>query len=432
VASGQVESARGILYDGGMRILHTADWHIGQTLAGYGREHEHRAVLAGLAQVAVAREVDALVMAGDVFDHQNPSGEAQRLFYETLVTLKKARPAMTIVITAGNHDAAGRLEAPRVLVEAMDVHIVGNVRRIDGKIDAARHLIPLRAPDGDIAAHVLAVSYPTAACLPPFSSIKVADGHSPIVDATRALYEELTERSGAGRDRLPFLVTGHLHVAGGIESEGAERRILIGGQHAVPHTVFPENAAYVALGHLHKAQSIGRETIRYSGSLLPLSATELGYKHGVTLATLEGGKVAIEQLPIARPVPFLRLPERGELSLDELADRLAALELPADLPIEWRPFVQIRLARAGLKASHRAEVDQIAADYPVRIIDTRVAAAEETVTATPSTDPLIRLGEMDPDDLFRQAFARAHSGVEPSPAHVDAFHQAAAAAAAEV
>ncbi len=90
---------------------------------------------------------------------------------------------------------------------------------------------------------------------------------------------------------MPFVLTGHLHVAGGIESEGAERRILVGGQHAVPPDVFPAEASYVALGHLHKAQAVGRETVRYSGSLIPLSATEIPYAHGVTLVSVDGTSV---------------------------------------------------------------------------------------------------------------------------------------------
>ncbi len=411
-----------------MRILHTADWHIGQTLTGYSREHEHRAVLAELVAVAAEREIDALIVAGDVFDHQNPSGEAQRLFYDTLVALKRARPAMTVVVTAGNHDAAGRLEAPRALLDAMDVRVIGNVRRIDGKIDAGRHLVPLRTPDGEIAAHVLAVSYPTPACLPSFARLDTEDGRSPIVAATASLYEELYERSGAGRTGLPFLVTGHLHVAGGIESEGAERRILVGGQHAVPHTVFPPQAAYVALGHLHKAQKVGIDTVRYSGSLLPLSATELGYAHGATLLTLDGGAPSLEHIPLTRPVPFLRLPETGDMRLDAFADRLAALELPGDLPIDWRPFVQPWFARDGLPVGYRAEVDHIAEKFPVRIVDPRVSGKEAAERAAETVTR--RLGEIDPEDLFREAFVRLH-GSEPLPAHRDAFHAAAAAAAVE-
>lgn len=98
-----------------IRILHTADWHIGQTLRGFSREHEHRKVFERLEEIVVERDVDALIIAGDVFDSQNPSGEAQQLFYNTLMRLSRANPRMAMVIAAGNHDAAGRLEAPRPL-----------------------------------------------------------------------------------------------------------------------------------------------------------------------------------------------------------------------------------------------------------------------------------------------------------------------------
>lgn len=410
-----------------MRIIHTADWHIGQTLAGYGRESEHRAVLARLATLAAEREADALIVAGDVFDHQNPSGDAQRLYYEALVALRQARPAMTIVVTAGNHDAAGRLEAPQALLSAMDVRVVGNVRRSGPAVDAARHLIPLRDPHGEIAAEVLAVSHPTPACLPPFASTGAAGGLYPVAEATRQLYAQLMEGSGAGRHGVPLVVTGHLHVAGAIESEGAERRILVGGQHAVPPSIFPESAAYVALGHLHKAQAVGRPGVRYSGSLLPLSASEHAYDHGVTLLTLDNGAAAIEHIAIARPVAFVRLPRTGYVPLSELGDRLAALDLPGDLPPERQPFVQINLARQGITAAWRAEADQIAARFAVRVVDIRLAAAEAAAAPTIEA-PVARLAEMAPEDLFHQAFERAH-GKAPETAHRDAFHRAAAHAA---
>lgn len=404
-----------------MRIVHTADWHIGQTLAGFTRDHEHRSVFAELAGIIRTRQPDAMVIAGDVFDHQNPSGEAQRLFYESLLEFKQSAPAMSIVITAGNHDAAGRLEAPSALLKAMGVHVVGNVRRSEGRIDAARHLVPLRTSSGEIAAHVLAVSYPTAACLPPFDRIEGVG--SPIPAATRQLYAELAERSGAGQAGLPFIVTGHLHVAGGEESEGAERPILVGGSHAVPPDVFPAGAAYVALGHLHKPQMVGGPTVRYSGSLLPLSATELGYRHGITLVNLEAGGATTEQIPLTRPVPFLRIPDSGTTRLVELADRLKALALPPDLPHERQPFLQIRLERAGLPVGFRAEVDRIAGAFPVRVVDIRVPEPEgEKADAEETT---MRLAELAPLDLFHQAFVRRHGG-PPSEVHLRAFHEAAA------
>lgn len=408
------------------RILHTADWHIGQTLRGFSREHEHRKVFDRLEKIVVERDIDALVVAGDVFDSQNPSGEAQQLFYNTLVRLSRAQPRMTTVIVAGNHDAAGRLEAPRPLLEAFNIHVVGNVRRHGGRVEAARHLVPIFDASGVVAVHVLAVSYPTAACLPNLTRLDGESG-SPVIAGVRSLYAELFDTLRGQVDGLPFVLTGHLHVAGGIESEGAERRILVGGQHAVPHDVFPMEASYVALGHLHKAQAVGRSTVRYSGSLIPLSATEQPYVHGVTLVSLDGTQVLSEHIPIDRPVPFLRIPETGDMHLTELGDHLKALDLPSDLVIQERPFVQVRLAREGLPPGFREEIDRIAENFPVRIVDARVAVIPGALHQVNLTDPMIRLAERDPEDLFKLAFERTF-GVAPDVAQLDVFHRARAEA----
>jgi exonuclease SbcD len=405
-----------------IQILHTADWHIGQTLRGFSREHEHRRVFERLEEIVVERDVDALVIAGDVFDSQNPSGEAQQLFYSTLVRLSRAHPRMATVIVAGNHDAAGRLEAPRPLLEAFNIRVVGNVRRLDGRVEAARHLVPIVDISGAVAAHVLAVSYPTATCLPNFSRLDSEAG-SPVIAGVRGLYGELVGTLRGQLDGLPFVLTGHLHVAGAIESEGAERRILVGGQHAVPHDVFPTEASYVALGHLHKAQAIGRDNVRYSGSLIPLSATEQPYAHGVTLVSLNGTQVVSEHIPIDRPVPFVRLPEEGDMRLAELGDHLTAMGLPSDLPPHERPFVQVRLSREGLPAGFREEVDRIAEGFPVRIVDARVPAIPEALHEAIIVDPMIRLAERDPEDLFKLAFER-EAGFAPNAAHLDVFHRA--------
>ena len=409
-----------------IRILHTADWHVGQTLRGFSREHEHRKVFEQLEEIVLERKVDALIIAGDVFDSQNPSGEAQQLFYNTLVRLSRAQPRMTTVIVAGNHDAAGRLEAPRPLLEAFNIRVVGNVRRHDGRVEAARHLVPIADASGAVAAHVLAVSYPTAACLPNLTRLDGESG-SPVIAGVRSLYAELLDTLRRQIDGLPLVLTGHLHVAGGIESEGAERRILVGGQHAVPHDVFPTEASYVALGHLHKAQAIGRDTVRYSGSLIPLSATEQPYEHGVTLVSLDGAQVASDHMPVNRPVPFLRLPEAGDMRLSELGDHLTALKLPPDLITHERPFLQVRLSRDGLPSGFREEIDRIAENFPVRVVDARVAAIPGALNREALTDPLIRLAERDPEDLFKLAFERAF-GVAPDAAHLDVFHQARAEA----
>lgn len=405
-----------------INILHTADWHIGQTLRGFSRDYEHRKVFARLEEIVVERNVDALIIAGDVFDSQNPSGDAQQLFYNTLVRLSRARPHMTTVIVSGNHDAAGRLEAPRPLLEAFKIRVVGNVRRQDGKIEASRHLVPILDERGNLVAHVLAVSYPTAACLLNITRLDDEAG-SPVVAGVRTLYAELLKALRPQMDGLPFVATGHLHVAGGVESEGAERRILVGGQHAVPYDIFPPEASYVALGHLHKAQAVGRDTIRYSGSLIPLSATEQPYLHGVTLVSIDGIKIVSEHIPIERPVAFLRLPMTGDMRLTDFGDYLTALNLEPDLPISERPFVQVRLAREGLQPGFREEVDRVAESFPVRIVETRVSAIPVALNELIAPDPMIRLAERDPEDLFKLAFERTF-GLAPDAAHLNVFYRA--------
>ncbi|UPK06974.1 exonuclease SbcCD subunit D [Bradyrhizobium sp. 170] len=409
-----------------VRILHTGDWHIGQTMRGFSREYEHRRVFERIREILIEREVDALIVAGDVFDSQNPSGESQQLFYDTLVRFSRARPQMTTIIVAGNHDAAGRLEAPRPLLEAFNIRVVGNVHRRDGRIDSLRHLVPITDATGSIALHVIAVSYPTAACLPNLTRLD-SDGGSPVIAGVRSLYAELHETLGYQINGLPFVLTGHLHVAGGIESEGAERRILIGGQHAVPHDVFPSEASYVALGHLHRPQTVGRHVVRYSGSLIPLSATEQSYNHGVTLATVDGASVTTEHISIIHPVPYLRLPKAGQLQLSELGDHLTALDLPPDALIDNQPFIQLHLMREGLPPGFREEIDRIAEGFPVRIVDVRVAALPNNIPSIAISDPFVRLSERDPEELFKLAFERQF-GAAPDAAHLDVFHRVRAEA----
>ncbi len=398
-----------------LRILHTGDWHIGQTLRGYAREREHRTVLDGVVRIAVERDVDLLVVAGDVYDGQNPSGSSQRLFYDTLASLHRLRPDMGVVVVAGNHDAASRLEAPDPLLQAFGVQVVGSVKRRDGSIDADRHLVPVKVR-GDVAAHVLAVSYPTAACLPPLEA--EGDG-SPVARAVRSLYDELWTTTRPRHGGVPVVLTGHLHVAGGLESEGSERRILVGGTHAVGHDVFPSEAAYVALGHLHRAQRVGRDDVRYCGSLIPLSATEIDYRHGVTLVTLGDGVAQFEHVVVPRPVGFVRVPSDGEIRVADLGDHLAALGLPPDLPHDRRPFVQVRLSREGLPPGFREEVDRVAEGFPVRIVDVRLQPLPDVVKEFTRVATM-RLADIDPVKVFEAAFERK-LGHAPEPRHHHVF-----------
>lgn len=403
-----------------IKILHTADWHLGAQLQGWPREAEHKKALAELVDIAARHAVDAVVVAGDIFDSLNPSAEAQRLLFETLKSLRAKLPKATIALLAGNHDPAGRLEAPRALFEMIGVVSVGTIaRRADG-IDPQIHLAPLRDSTGAVAAHLLAVPYPRVADL---SIVDEEISGSPVVFRVRKLYAELLAMARARIGDGPLIVTGHLHVSGALESEGAERRILIGGEHAVPCDVFPEDVAYVALGHLHRPQSVGRDNVRYSGSLFPLSKTEIDYEHGVTIVTIDGTATSIEHVPLARPTPCLRLPARGGLARHEVDGALSALGLAPELPMEERPFIHLTVAADGPVVGLESEIDAIAEKYSVRLASLSVQRPQ-LESAEPTAPVSLRLSEREPVELFRDAFARAH-GIEPAPEHLSLFHSAA-------
>ena len=404
-----------------IRILHTADWHLGQSLMGWSRDHEHEQALAALVEIAVAREVDALIVAGDVFDTQNPSARAERLLYDTLITLRRRIPHLTMIVTAGNHDPAGRLEAPRPILGVLGIHAVGTVARCgDGEIDLDRHLVPLPDRGGAIGAHVLVLPYLGPASLPPIDRHAEEPG-SPVVRAVRRFHEAAFAAARGRIGDAPLVVTGHLAVGGAEESEGAERRILIGGEHAVPVDLFPADLAYVALGHLHRPQATGRATVRYAGSLFPLSATERDYDHGVSVVTIDGGAVAVEHVSVPRPVRFLRLPERGALAPEGIEAALRGLDLAADLPIALHPWVQLALRLERPAPGLKAELDRIAEAFPVRLVGHTIERPETSpATAAAETGAFVDLAERDPEELFRLAFLRRH-GVGPEPVHLDAF-----------
>src|SRR5450830_1653635 len=112
-----------------MRLLHTSDWHLGQSLHNFDRHYEHQCFLDWLIDTIVAEEADALLIAGDIFDNANPSSNAQRQLYRFLQQAKTRAPGLQIVVIAGNHDSPGRLEAPGPLLEAHGTVVIGNVVR---------------------------------------------------------------------------------------------------------------------------------------------------------------------------------------------------------------------------------------------------------------------------------------------------------------
>ena len=398
-----------------MRILHTADWHLGQTLNGWSREAEHRAFFNALVDVLVAEAVDVLLVAGDVFDGINPSGETQALLYSTLARFLRLRPGLQIVMIAGNHDPAQRLEAPEAVLRALGVHLVGTLHRKDGVVDMDRHLIPLQDATGTPAAYVLAIPFLRQADLPGLTLAATGGAEPAIVAAVRRLHAEMTDAAVARSTGLPLLAMGHLTCAGGLESEGAERRILIGGAHAVPPDLFPPALSYVALGHLHRPQSLEGGRVRYSGSPFALSAAEISYNHGVTLLDLAQG-ISPRHIPLPCCVPVVRLPSAGAAPLAEVAAALAALDPDPDTPLSEQLFVYLHLTADRPATTLMAEAEALLARYSVRTAGLSIARGDMPAHQPPPPS----LADTSPEDLFIAAYFDTHQ-LEPDSRHIAAF-----------
>lgn len=313
-----------------MLIFHTADWHLGQTLGEFERKNEHRKFLEWLELQLVEFAADVLLIAGDVFDSPNPSAESQRMFYTFLRKINDKLPDLQVVIIAGNHDSAGRLEAPQVLLETMNSTIRGVVQRTStGEIDYQHLIVPLYK-NGKKYAHCVAVPYLRQGDYPTSESYE-----SGVAEMYKKIYNLLDNST------LPIVAMGHLHASGAALSENDKsERIMIGGLDAVGNSAFPEKIAYVALGHLHRPQRVfGRENVRYSGSPIHMSFAEKNYKHGVVKVDLQPtGATNIEHLEFKSPVDFISIESDDKT---ELFNQIS--QLPTGVVDEKSPFLEVKL-----------------------------------------------------------------------------------------
>ena len=398
-----------------MKILHTADWHLGHQLHGHDRRFEHDAFLNWLSDTLKAREIDALLVAGDLFDTANPPASAWQQLYRFLARLRAEMPRLNMVLIGGNHDSPSKLDAPHELLRAFDLHLVGSISRdSEGKLETDRLLVPLQDKEGKIAAWCAAVPFLRSSDL---RVEQLAEGQDRLIEGVRQVYAEVLAegRARCGED-LPLIAMGHAYLAAGQLSELSERRVLGGNQHALPAELFA-GADYTALGHLHLAQSPA-EGVHYSGSPLPLSLAEANYNHQVLEVTFAGGKLAgLERIPVPRAVEMIRLPQS---TLDDALSAIASLELP-DCPQEAQPFLEVRLLLPKPEARIRERILAAIADKPIRLarISTQYQGSGEGLADGCERR---RLDELSPTEVFRLCYQRQFEG-EPEAGLVASFEE---------
>ena len=362
-----------------MKLLHTADWHVGRTIRGRSRHDEHAAVLGEIVEVARREQVDLVAVVGDLFETASPPPEAEALVYRTLLAL--ADTGARVAVVAGNHDNARRLQAVAPVFESA----------------GAIHLItePTRPADGGLWRFDTADGAPVAVAMLPFVSQRGVVRARDLMDAAafehaqayadrmRLLVEALT--AGFAADTVN-VVLAHAFVFGGTLG-GGERAAHFIDDYALSAQVFPETAGYVALGHVHRAQRIaGAAPIHYCGSPLALDFGDRPDAKTVNLVSLEPGlPAAIQTVDLAGGRRLRTLTG----SVAELHAAAADAGSDAGSVAEWLRVVVREPARAGLAD----EVRDLLGDA---VVEVRV---EDTSAAAPVVPRRRRAGR-SPTELF--------------------------------
>ncbi|GAA0344626.1 exonuclease subunit SbcD [Morganella psychrotolerans] len=340
-----------------MKIIHTSDWHLGQYFYTKNRLHEHQQFSDWLINLIEKQQVDALIIAGDIFDTASPPSYARELYNQFVAKLQ--RTGCHLIVLAGNHDAVATLNESRELLACLNVNVVA-------RPDPEQDLIVLYNKQKRPGAIVCAIPF-----LRPRDILLSQAGQSEsekqqaLLNAIQLYYQSLYDKAMAKRTELsadvPIIMTGHLTTVGAKTTDSV-RDIYIGTLEAFPAGAFPP-ADYIALGHIHRAQNIGDSgTVRYSGSPVPLSFDETGQEKSVFLLTLNDTQITnIEPVTVPCFQPMVCL--KGDL--DTISRALSQFPLrdekiqPVWLDIEiagrdYLPDIQKRIQ--ALTEPYAAEV----------------------------------------------------------------------------
>ncbi|MDB5034252.1 MAG: Nuclease SbcCD subunit [Chlorobi bacterium] len=317
-----------------------------------------------ICRIADEEAVDAIIIAGDVFDAYNPPAESESLFYRTMTRLADGG-RRGIVVIAGNHDSPDRLIASDPYARALGITTLGYPKDIPALYDAgkartacvesAQSFIRLRLPRAERILNLLALPYPSESRLKELLTDDVANEEQASVDYNRRVREFMAQGAARFRDGEANIVASHLFVSGGQESD-SERQIQVGGVYTVEPLSFPASS-YVALGHLHREQEmrgVNDTCIRYAGSVLQYSFSEAGQKKSVTIVELRDGKISHYPIPLSGG----RMLRRWQIGngIEELERRLAEVDaadwlsvaLVLDEPLEPDYLNNLRRAHPGL------------------------------------------------------------------------------------
>ena len=389
-----------------MRILHTADWHIGQRLHERQRADEHEQFLNWLLETIQVHQVELLLVSGDIFDTALPSSASTNLYYRFLYRLFSETDAYT-VITAGNHDSPRHLEAPREFLEMGRIYVVGTAD------EPTKCVVTLPRENPQVA--VAAVPFLSESDLRHLSYETEGDRNERYRERFKTFYTDCVSLMPA---ELPKILMGHLFVQGGQVGD-SERNVQIGGATATHISDFPKQVSYVALGHLHRPQTLkGTDyPVRYSGSPIPLRFNETDYQKMVYLLELSDDGMLIRDEEIEIPIfKELCTVEGDEASV--ISDAMAG---------DWNgKYIQVKLKLTTPRVGISDEIRQTFSNRGGEVLSVELELPEAQEGPKISVEDMKRPEEIfeqfhrvkfdgePPDEILRQTFNELVEMVEDS------------------
>lgn len=404
-----------------MKIIHTADWHLGNVFHRHNRVAEHRHFFGWLRDTIVQQQPDALIVSGDIFDGPNPAAEVQRLFYDFLTHLSVEHPGMSIILIAGNHDSGARLEAGEELLRLHNIFVRGTVwKDAEGETYFERMILPL-APRGSDTAEVVCYALPFLRPADYPAGLSVQDG-------LRHYLTNLDKRlKKTAFKRLPVVVAAHFYAHGAlIQAHEHSERLVVGGQDMVEIDTMGKAYAYVALGHIHRPQAVGNcANVRYAGSPLALSFSERDYKRAVNLVEIDPqGHVETTSLFYTPLCALVSLPDRGALDPQEALSRLRSLpDAQPDDDREAYPYVEMNIRLAQPEPELRRRIGEIIEHKAVKFCRITTSTYREQSTQDDTQRPAVEnsLHSQAPIDIAKQYYT-ARYGNEMPEALVERFN----------
>ncbi len=385
-----------------MRVLHTSDWHIGHRLYEKSREKEHLAFLNWLSSYIRDNEIELLIVAGDIFDTSMPSNSSLRLYYNFLVSLNRTK-CKRVIITAGNHDSPSTIEAPKEILNALNISVVG---RVDNNI------FPIE--DSNIT--VVAIPFLRDRDIrEAISKESFSDINSRYRKALIDYYSKVATRCEELRDDNSFFIaTGHLFATNTTISD-SESSIYVGGVGDISADDFPDTFDYIALGHLHKAQKVGgREHIRYSGSPIPLSFNEAKRDSKVIVLDINNRDLDIKEVVVPRFRELISI----RCKLDEVEDRLKSIN--SNLPL--KSWVEITIIDKSRDLLINEKIMDISRDLDLEVVKIAVESASFNYPKEIVKDN-ISLSSLTPEDIFIRKCKEEEFNLDENPDIRDAFYE---------